>query len=302
MRRKLGHWIQWIWILVFWTGGAFAQETGMAFLKIGVDARAMAMGNAYTAAATGASALYWNPAGLLSNRSLGVLVHHNQWLFGSSSEFVGIAAGGQQSAWGAFVHTFFIDGIEVRQVASVEPLAETNALFMAVGGTYAQRFSERLVIGGTVKYLFQKIYVEQAGGWALDVGARYRWREQWYLALTVQNVGKMAVLNAEATPLPTALRVGVAWSLFPAQANWALQLTGDVVKFRGQDVGLALGSEITLWQQLAFRGGMVMGIADRSWSLGVGVEKTRFRFHYALVPFSANLGVTHQLTFEILLD
>ena len=45
-------------------GGQRAGITTAQFLKIGVGARASAMGEAFTAVANDASALYWNPAGL----------------------------------------------------------------------------------------------------------------------------------------------------------------------------------------------------------------------------------------------
>ena len=37
---------------------------GFQFLKLGVGARPVAMGSAYTAVADDANALFWNPAGL----------------------------------------------------------------------------------------------------------------------------------------------------------------------------------------------------------------------------------------------
>ncbi len=45
---------------------------GANFLELGVGARAMAMGGAYTALAEGVSALYWNTAGLASAESFSV--------------------------------------------------------------------------------------------------------------------------------------------------------------------------------------------------------------------------------------
>ena len=49
-----------------------ATNTGANFLKIGVGARAIGMGSAYTAVANDATAIYWNSAGLsrLSKREL----------------------------------------------------------------------------------------------------------------------------------------------------------------------------------------------------------------------------------------
>ena len=57
-------------VLVLVLGGfaiALAQEEGIgaaAFLRQGIDARALAMGGAFVAVTDGDSSMYWNPAGL----------------------------------------------------------------------------------------------------------------------------------------------------------------------------------------------------------------------------------------------
>ena len=45
--------------------GANGQVSSSAYLKLGMDARGIAVGRAYTALASGAAAIYWNPAGIL---------------------------------------------------------------------------------------------------------------------------------------------------------------------------------------------------------------------------------------------
>nr|HPI73656.1 hypothetical protein [bacterium] len=51
-----------------------------AFLEIGVGARAMAMGGAYTSIANDATALYWNPAGIAWMNGVQCELAHNEWL------------------------------------------------------------------------------------------------------------------------------------------------------------------------------------------------------------------------------
>ncbi|MCK4591632.1 MAG: hypothetical protein KAT86_07740, partial [Candidatus Latescibacteria bacterium] len=66
-------------------------NNGMLFLKIGIGARAAAMADAFTAAAQGQSACYWNPAGLVETQGRSALFMHTQWLQGIRHEYGGVA-------------------------------------------------------------------------------------------------------------------------------------------------------------------------------------------------------------------
>src|SRR5262245_48859985 len=62
---------------------------GVQFLKIGVGARAAAMGEAFTPVADDATALYWNPAGIARIEGNQVSLNHASWPADIGHEFVG---------------------------------------------------------------------------------------------------------------------------------------------------------------------------------------------------------------------
>jgi len=66
-KERIGAWVALALLTVSLGATAMADTPGVgaaAFLRRGVDARALAMGGAHVAVADGYSALYWNPAGL----------------------------------------------------------------------------------------------------------------------------------------------------------------------------------------------------------------------------------------------
>ena len=61
------------------------------FLALDADARAVALGGAYTALATDANALLYNPAGLGLVRQSQIAFMHNQYIAGLTQEYMGLA-------------------------------------------------------------------------------------------------------------------------------------------------------------------------------------------------------------------
>jgi hypothetical protein len=70
-------------------GGQRAGISTAQFLKIGVGARAAALGDAFIAIADDASALYWNPAGLIQFKNHEIIFAHNSWLVDINHDFLG---------------------------------------------------------------------------------------------------------------------------------------------------------------------------------------------------------------------
>lgn len=80
-----------IWIFLFLLSGFLVKDSNAGkyaadFLRIGVGARAAAMGGAFTAFANDASAFYWNPAGLVQIPRFAIHVDHVA-MFGDLAQY-----------------------------------------------------------------------------------------------------------------------------------------------------------------------------------------------------------------------
>jgi hypothetical protein len=283
-------------------GDANTGQSGLAYLKIAVDARAVGMGEAYTAVAEDASAIFWNPAGMMQSKRSNVLFNHNEWIQDIRGEFLALSLLRKKSAWGFYLRSFNIGDIPVRVIASSEPLENTSAHYFSTGLAYARRIHPRLDIGLTLKYLFEKIYVHSAAGFGMDLGLLYRTPlKGLQLGFSVQNLGKMNNLKAESTELPLIMRMGGFYKLPVFSSKVSGSLSSDIVLISSENVRIHLGTEWLLWQHLALRAGFLGGYDSRSATMGLGFYRTSVRLDYGFVPFGEDLGSTHRFTLSFLL-
>src|SRR5437879_7830560 len=68
-----------------------AASSGASFLKLGVGARALGLGSAYTSIADDATALHWNPAGLSRISRKEISAMHAQLFADTRFDFLGYA-------------------------------------------------------------------------------------------------------------------------------------------------------------------------------------------------------------------
>lgn len=274
-------------------------KTGMAFLKVGVGARAAGMGEAFTAVANDASATYWNPAGLASGNGSNIVLMHNRWLLDIRSEFGALQI---KKHFALHVYSYHIDDIPVRAIPSEDPLENTGAQYLSMGASYARSLSQKLDAGITIKYLFEKIFVHSAAGYAFDLGLRYKLQNpNIVLAGVFQNLGKMGTLENESTKLPVISRLGAMYLLPKEIGPMHLMFAFDVVKPLEENLRLHIGSEILFWNQIALRTGLMNGYDNRSLSFGLGVHKSAFEFDYSLTPLQEDFDTGHRLSLKIAL-
>lgn len=187
-----------------------------SFLKIGVGARALALGGAYTAAADDVDAVAWNPAGLaaLPSRQLGFT---RVAMNGSTRcDFAGFAQPTRLGTFAAAVRHMGQDRLEGRDAAG-RPTGGFSASDAAADLAYGVSASSSLALGAGVKFVESEIADAKARGAALDLGGRYRLGRLGggltRAGLAVRNLGSRLKFADESAPLPLVLAAGASWEL-----------------------------------------------------------------------------------------
>lgn len=150
---------------------------GLQFLKLGVDARAIGMGEAYTAVTDDISSVYWNPAGLALTRNNQFLFSHTNWFADIKHEFVAASRFTDIGVFGLSISYLHMDYMDITTEEMFRPTGETFSPYnLALGLTYANQFTDRFTFGFTGKFLRENLGWEEqhaVNGFSIDVGTTY---------------------------------------------------------------------------------------------------------------------------------
>ena len=278
-----------------------AGTAGLAFLKLGVGARAVGMGEAFVATGDDATALYWNPAGIVELRGTHLALMHNEWFQDIRFEYLGAAWGRGSHALGLSLAFNTVGEIERRVMASDQPLDTFSSHDMALAMSYARKIGPSWNLGLSLKALYEKIYLDDAWGWALDMGFLCHLPVEGLTAGgSLLNQGPKMKMRNEKFSLPTMYKLGFNYSpdRFHFQGGKVI-LAMDASKPTDNRLRIHWGGELQLMNRFALRSGYQLGYDEKGISAGLGVRQGRFGIDYALVPYSSDLGTTHRISLAI---
>ncbi len=319
MRRRL---LGCTMVVLMCTGVLNAQNpnlgtAGAQFLKIPVGARAAALGGAFTSSGDDASALFWNPAGIVGVKGGALTVSHAEWWAGSRlSHAAYVQSFGEVGSFGVSFTMMAMDKTEVTTEEQPEGTGQYfDAQDLMLGISYARKLTDDFSVGITAKYVGQRIWNETANGFAVDVGTQYHigFRDL-RLGMSVTNFGGdltfggrdlgvnydvnsstaterllPAQLTPESYPLPLHFQVGLSMSPYISD-DFAVLLATDVVHPNDNDELVCAGVEVSILQTLFLRGGYRFGDDTARWSAGVGAfapaGSLHVSFDYAFVNYT----------------
>ncbi len=273
-----------------------AQESGLSFLEIGVDAEAMALGDAHATATDGAFAMFWNPAGLASQSGNSASVSHHIWIADDRTYALYSRLGnGATGGIGLFVLANTVGDIEQRENPGPSE-GSFSAQYLATGVGYGRRFG-RLRIGGTVKYISERIFEVSARGYGVDGGVQIDVvPDQIVVGASVLNAGNLSELTSVSTTLPTTIRGGVAIYPFRMIMEDDTRLVNTMVTAEvsynepNARSRVHLGAAAEVVEMVTVRAGYITNDALRGVTAGLGLTISEWQFDYALVPFENGFG------------
>ena len=292
-------------VLLALPASAGAAETA-AFLKIGVGARAAAMGGAYTSVADDASAVGWNPAGpaALSKREIGAT--HTELTSDTRFDFLSFAQPvkhGVISAAGAYLSQGRISGRDVNGA----PTGGYSASDMSVALGFASQAAADLKLGVNAKYIQSSIAEASAQSGALDLGGQYvlkglRGPGVPVIGVAVQNLGPAMKFLDQSSQLPLTFAAGIGYR-FPAGSIVALDYKG---RPHSRDSDFSIGTEYALLSNFALRAGYgtakaysgdkAVLTALNGFSMGFGIKLSAYSLDYSFAP-AGELGNVQTLSF-----
>lgn len=176
-----------------------APKYSNEFLAIGVGARALGMGSAFTGVVNDVTSGYWNPAGILGVKGdLQVGVMHSEYFAGIAKyDYIGLAKPIDSNSTIGFTFVRFgidnipntIDLIDPSGNIDYDRITSFSTADHAFIVTYARKLGiPGLRLGGNAKVIYRRVgQFGQAWGFGLDGGLQYD-RDRWRFSAVARDV------------------------------------------------------------------------------------------------------------------
>lgn len=269
-------------------------SVGAQFLKIGVGSRYQALGEASVALVNDAYSLYWNPAGLASIEGSSVTFTNVNWLTDVSLNYVGFGTRlGDKGVIGFAATLLTMGDMEITTIDQPEGTGEKfSASSIALSTGYAKMLTNRLAFGASIKYIYEQIHKESAGGLAFDFGTQLNTGfRSLRIGMNIANMGpelkfagpdldvlaeggngeSQSVLAVNGYDLPLTFRLGAAFDFLDNDEH---RLTGlfEAKHPNDNEQQASFGSEYCYQEKYFLRGGYMANYSEQGLTLGGGIQ------------------------------
>jgi hypothetical protein len=255
-----------------------ADSHAAPYLRMGVGARALAMGGAFTAIADDATAAYWNPAGL-------VKVDHIEATFMYAANMsvdrqLNYFAYAQWLGMGSLAVSWLnagMDDLEKRDVSGnflgTEDIGDNAIMF-----SYGMETGD-LMLGGTAKVLDQNIFGKNETGFGIDVGGMFNVTDNVTAGMMIRDIGSQ--FGDVDVPIDWRFGTGIYAMDDMLVVGLDVDKVQDIDKFKIH-LGAEYGMEVHPEYYMFFRSGF-NSVEDKAFTAGLGIRVPYVQFDYAYI-------------------
>jgi len=295
------------------------------WLKLESGVRGISMGGSQVASGRGMNGVHYNPASVAFIKGSEVFYSKSSYLADISLNT--LAYGTRLSTTDYFgVHLFYLNSGPLLRTTEADPNGESGETFsvlnISIRLTYARHLTDRLRVGGSLKYIREQIFTTRMQSFVFDLGSNFDTGIFGIiLGMSVSNFGPDVQFQGEGLevsvsdttardgqlakitkkfPVPLTFRLGLQKDIWGTEET-THRITASVDAINPIDYTMfyGLGLEYS-WGDMAFiRAGSRLGHDTARESFGGGLKIRGIMVDYAYVNFSELIG-THQ--FGISLD
>ncbi|MDW7682319.1 MAG: PorV/PorQ family protein [bacterium] len=282
-----------------------AGTAGLQFLKIGVGAKESAMGEAALGDTRGANAIFWNPAGIAAVSGKEVTFSQVGWLLGVDISAMAIALN---------IKNYLVFGISAIYLGLPE-FEETTVLAQdgtgrmvsasdfAIGLAVAKNFTDKLAMGGQIRYVREQLDQDAFDNVLVDIGARYfTGYRHLNLSVCAQHFGPDIRMLRDRFRMPLIFKIGMADDLFYTESH-KLMLAIDLLHPTDNIERVNCGLEYGLFQKAFIRAGYRINSDIGDWSFGVGLRQKLIgvdgAIDYGYSDYGEILGGVNRITMSL---
>ncbi|MDT3697324.1 MAG: PorV/PorQ family protein [Ignavibacterium sp.] len=310
-----------VFLLIAQSGYAQKNEklaqTGVKFLSVSLDPRASGMGDAFTSLSSNSTSLLYNPAGMAElNRMTDFSFGTTKWIADINYIYGTVGLNLFDGDYGVFGLSLvavdygeFLGTVVASNDDGYLDVGTFKPVAMSIGLGYAKSLSEKVAIGGNIKYVRQSLGTVVSGltgtgdqivesksvnAMVFDFGILYHTGfKSLDFGMNVRNFSTEVRYDEDGFQLPLSFKIGVSmnmldlWEIDKQMHSFLFSV--DASHPRDYPEQISLGGEYTFMNTFSLRAGITTPTDEQEFSAGVGfkqnLSEVKFSIDYSYTPF-----------------
>jgi len=251
--------------------------TSYGFLKLTGNARSAGMGDAYSAVGNDLASVFYNAAGITQIERYAVTASYMKWIVGSK---MGTFALGAKTNMATFAVNFaYFNTDEFEETTSSQPGGTGRMVTlgdMAAGITIAKQVTDKLSVGGNLRWVQEDLDLQSYSSIDLDFGTLfYTGYRSTRLGMALRNLGGDKDVIGQKARFPMVFNLSGAAEVYGNLGDpFSMTVAVEQMFFTDGLNRYHFGVEAWVQNMVALRGGFKTGYDSESWTLGAGLKQT----------------------------